>query len=213
MKEFRGKPVASSKKEAMTLGYSFYWTGKPCPKGHIAPRLKAGGCVDCFGVLIPRDQWKPRKPPPQDPGRHIKNFWSKVEKTGTCWLWKGLLDKDGYGKWGKARRTHQFSYELTNGAIPDGMHVCHSCDVRNCVNPEHLWLGTNAENMDDRNKKKRQAARHRIRASISVEMAIDAYRDMMAGMLQRVAAEKYGVSEAMACMLANAKTWHFRVEP
>lgn len=73
------------------------------------------------------------------------------ESTG-CWLWHGSKDKDGYGKINinyKNYRAHRLSYELFKDIIPEGLFVCHTCDTPNCVNPEHLFLGTNQDNMDD----------------------------------------------------------------
>ena len=82
------------------------------------------------------------------------------EPNSGCWLWMGATDKDGYGGfWDgrKTRRAHRASWELANGEIPEGLCVLHSCDVRSCVNPAHLWLGTNQENTADRDAKGRQA--------------------------------------------------------
>ena len=79
-------------------------------------------------------------------------FWSRVEKTPTCWFWRGARFNHGYGKvvrFGKFRLAHRVVYEMTRGPIPDGQLVCHGCDVRLCVNPEHLFVGSTTDNMRD----------------------------------------------------------------
>lgn len=89
----------------------------------------------------------------------IDYFETKFDKTENgCWLWKQASDKDGYGSFKfkrKVYRAHRFSYMLYKGEIPDGMMVLHKCDVRNCINPEHLFLGTAKDNAQDAAKKGR----------------------------------------------------------
>lgn len=88
-------------------------------------------------------------------------FLEKVNKTDSCWLWTGALNSRGYGAIGvngKSVSAHRFSYETYIGEIPPGMVVCHSCDVRNCVNPEHLWVGTSADNNRDMFEKDRNGS-------------------------------------------------------
>ena len=77
-------------------------------------------------------------------------FWQKVKKTDTCWNWKAELDKNGYGKIAIHRigiRAHRFSYELHKGKIPVGFVIDHLCRNTSCVNPEHLEVVTNRENI------------------------------------------------------------------
>ena len=83
-----------------------------------------------------------------------------------CWLWQGSTDTDGYGRIaykGKTHKAHRLSWQIHKGQIPDGMDVCHTCDNPPCVNPDHLWLGTDADNMRDRDQKKRTANGRKIR--------------------------------------------------
>ena len=88
-------------------------------------------------------------------------FWDKVNKTDTCWLWTGNTEKIGYGIFklkGKALKAHRLSYAYHKNSIPAGNMVLHRCDVRNCVNPDHLFLGTQTDNMRDMTAKGRHWA-------------------------------------------------------
>lgn len=85
-------------------------------------------------------------------------FWMQVDKTEGCWLWRGSTRPNGYGRLQivesrSAPGVHRISYELHYGPIPDGLFVCHRCDTPLCVNPEHLFLGSQADNMHDRQRK------------------------------------------------------------
>lgn len=88
----------------------------------------------------------------------MKIFWDKVNKTSDCWNWTGATNKwkrglGGYGIIGidgKNIKSHRFSWELHNGPIPKGKFVLHKCNNRLCVNPDHLYLGTQRNNMMDR---------------------------------------------------------------
>lgn len=72
----------------------------------------------------------------------------------SCWIWAKGKDRKGYGQFhfGKhgTYKAHRVSYEIFNGVIPEKMHVCHTCDLPPCVNPDHLWIGTNQDNMKDK---------------------------------------------------------------
>jgi len=74
-------------------------------------------------------------------------FWAKVDKTDTCWLWTGAIDRGGYGRTApKNRVAHRISFEWERGPIPSGLQLDHLCRVRNCVNPDHLEPVTSREN-------------------------------------------------------------------
>ncbi len=80
-------------------------------------------------------------------------LWARVEKTPTCWLWTGATAPMGwYGHLayqGRHLAAHRLSWELANGPIPRGLHVLHRCDNPPCVRPDHLFLGTNRDNVRD----------------------------------------------------------------
>jgi HNH endonuclease len=96
----------------------------------------------------------------------IERFWEKVDRRGPddCWLWTAATSRDGYGRVGVggreggSQRAHRVSWELHYGRAPGGLCVLHNCpggDNPLCVNPSHLWLGTNDENMADMKRKGR----------------------------------------------------------
>lgn len=126
-------------------------------------------------------------------------FWAKVNKTPTCWLWTASATK-GYGQFVSARpgyqshhQSHRVSYEIAHGSIPNGMSVLHRCDVPLCVNPDHLFLGTQSDNLADARAKGRLIpGRHLIKVSDAARMDIRTnYRPRQNG---KQLAAKYGVT-------------------
>lgn len=89
----------------------------------------------------------------------LKRFWEKVEKTADCWIWKAYKNRQGYGRIGtsagKSINATRVCWVIHNGPIPEGYFICHKCDNPSCVKPDHLFLGTRQDNIDDMMRKKR----------------------------------------------------------
>jgi len=102
-----------------------------------------------------------------------QRFWSKVSKSDECWLWTGAKNRKGYGVVGTVSGmslAHRVSFELAGNVIPSPRHVLHRCDTPGCVNPNHLFLGTNLDNVRDRDAKGRGNQVHGVangRAKVS----------------------------------------------
>lgn len=141
----------------------------------------------------------------------MDRFWSKVNKSGKCWLWTGASYKDGYGKFrfrGQTWSAHRVVWVLVYGEIPEGMDVLHIvCDNPPCVNPDHLKLGTRAENNADRAGKGRndcKAGERNPRVKLTEEQvrAIRASTDT-----QRAWAERLGVSPSTVQAVRSGRNW------
>lgn len=118
----------------------------------------------------------------------LDRFWSKVDKSGSCWCWTAYRKPTGYGVFkynGKLHRAHRFALEVTHGEIPEGLVVRHKCDNPSCCNPEHLEIGTQADNMRDRTERGRGYIRPARYTS-----------EMLKGLSFKEAHEKYGISNS-----------------
>ncbi len=99
-----------------------------------------------------------------------ERFWAKVQlgSSEECWIWQAALKRDGYGlfrveSYVAMRSAHRVSWEIAFGEIPTGMQVLHRCDNPPCVNPSHLWLGTQQDNIRDMNEKGRHVKAYQKR--------------------------------------------------
>ncbi|CAB4219422.1 HNH nuclease [uncultured Caudovirales phage] len=138
-------------------------------------------------------------------------FWrlSGMGKANLCWLWRGSKLTTGYGclkdSNKKTIRAHRFSWFLVNGAVPRGMDICHSCDVRLCVNPSHLFVGTRKDNMEDCSRKNRNTSGSKSNfAKISEKDVIEIIKSSQP---QVLLAAKYGVSQSNVSRIKSGNTW------
>lgn len=146
-----------------------------------------------------------------------QRFWEKVNKTSTCWIWTSANDYT-YGLFsvkGKRVKAHRFSWELHNGPIPKGkgyhgICVCHKCDIPLCVNPNHLFLGTNKDNMIDRNLKKRHAVMKGIKnpkCKLTESQVLDIRSRPIYRGSQPVLAKEFGVVQSVISAIITRKIW------
>jgi hypothetical protein len=142
-------------------------------------------------------------------------FWGKVARcVHGCWLWRSTLGSKGYGiirRPGSRKHhfAHRVAYELTYGPIPINLCVLHKCDVRRCVNPTHLFIGTQADNTADMMNK----GRHRTNPVIGSEHGrthlteADVQYIRRAHLKQRELAEQFGVAQTTISAILRRETW------
>lgn len=146
--------------------------------------------------------------------KDLVRFWDKVDVRGgnDCWEWQASCFRGGHGQFGLGQRkvgAHRFAYTQVFGGIPAGMHICHTCDNRKCLNPNHLFAGSNADNMADRNKKGRAARGPQNGRAKLTEADVISIRDGYATGLasHRSLAREYGVGHRTIGSVVNKKHW------
>jgi len=245
--------------EAKAAGLKRYFTGKSCPKGHVAERRVNGkACVECAKANVSawtkanpdkmresfaryrsanqdeiNDRNRNRKEfPCRHCGEHIDfpeirpdaqrvsrpkycsdhcRLYSKVSQApghgpdGDCWEFQGSKHRFGYGminmsgtKASDIKTAHAVAWIIAYGSIPDGMFVCHKCDHPPCCRPDHLFLGTHQDNMDDMVKKGRGGFRF---TQDQVKQILSEY-----GTDEEIA-EKFGCSASKIWRIRTGQTW------
>lgn len=155
----------------------------------------------------------------------VENFWARVDASDphSCWLWTGNIDRrrsDGYGRMSipgmgrTCKPAHRILWVIANGKdIPDGLCVCHRCDVRECVNPAHLFLGTQEDNMHDMREKKRARTSERVGEKNTRAKLTEAHvkeirrRHSLGGVTYPELGREYGVSTNTIWEIVSRKRW------
>ena len=138
----------------------------------------------------------------------LARFMAKVDVASDpdgCWLWTAGKITNGYGGFSINRKVyyvHRLAYEHWRGLIPKGaykLYVCHECDVRHCVNPDHLWLGTSKHNAEDAAVKARRPAK----------LTASDVREILASPNERGVdlAARYNVSKSTICRIRKNEVW------
>lgn len=135
-----------------------------------------------------------------------------IKQPNGCWEWQRAKNKYGYGIInvgnGKDKLAHRLSYELFKGGnIPPKMHVCHSCDNRKCVNPDHLWLGTNKDNMEDKADKGRVKGSKNPYSKLTEQQVLE-IRQLIGTMNQKQIGKIYNVTQTTISEIKNRKIWN-----
>ena len=182
--------------------------------------MKIKKCQVChkeFKIQNQRDEkakfcsWKCRK---------VKNLsinyllqFIEIDDKTKCWNWKSTKDKNKYGtkKYkGKYYKTHRLFYEICNGKIPKDMCVCHRCDNPSCCNPDHLFLGTQLENIQDMiNKNRQRSAIGEINKSSKLtEIEVIEIRNLYAqGISSRQLGKKFNINKSTILHIIHRRSW------
>lgn len=147
--------------------------------------------------------------------RAESRFWQRVRRShdDQCWEYAGHRHRQGYGyrRWrGKRTLAHRLAWQLTHGAIPEGLDVLHRCDNPPCCNPKHLFLGTQLDNIKDMTTKNRQRAPRGAKAhfaKLTAAKVLKLRRMYDDGTNQVLLAKKFGVSQSSISAAILRKTW------
>lgn len=135
----------------------------------------------------------------------IERWVERIPESG-CWVWMGYVQRSGHGcigggRSGGSKRAHRVAYETYVGPIPPGLQVCHRCDVACCVNPAHLFLGTQLDNMGD------AARKLRCRKKLTADQAREIWAQLRSGKPMRRIARDFGINLSTVQCIRNGRSW------
>ena len=137
--------------------------------------------------------------------KHILRFHQRYDKVSSgCWEWNKPLSNNGYGSmWVKPKllMSHRLSYMIHKGPIGPGLVICHTCDNPKCVNPDHLWSGTIADNNKDRHVKGRTASK------LTEKQVLEIRKQYASGAFGTTLAKQLNVNNATVYNVINRETW------
>jgi hypothetical protein len=137
----------------------------------------------------------------------------EVDSSSGCWNWLGTLTKSGYGVFhlgNKHLRAHRVVFEKYKGSIPSGTNICHSCDNPRCVNPDHLFAGTHAENMRDMSIKGRTSklkGENHPCAKLTEEIVKKIKLLLASNTSHKIIATSFSVSTATVAAISQRRLW------
>lgn len=193
---------------------------RPCSTPECESPIKARGLCNKHYIV-----WHAATPLEERRLTPALRFWAKVNKNGPapatqpslgpCWLWTGATTVWGYGKLTadkKWRMSHRWSYEMAHGPIPEGLAVCHRCDVPACVRPDHLFLGTLRDNTRDMYAKGRAAlmgaeGMKNSHAKLTDKQVLAIRQRFDDGELIVALAVEHGLTRAAISNIVNGRTW------
>ena len=147
--------------------------------------------------------------------RSVRPFESNLDKSGDCWVWTGRTNQQGYGRYTYRREksvaAHRFAWEQVHGPIPKGMVVCHKCDNPPCCNPDHLFIGTPADNVRDCIAKGRKAITRgeaHPAAKVTESDVIESRRKYsVEGVTCQKLGESYGLKAGSIYSIVSRENW------
>lgn len=147
----------------------------------------------------------------------VDRFLSHVFDVNGCWLWTGAIANSGYGKLqrsGKQHLAHRYAYELFTGRKLGALQANHACDTKRCVNPVHIWAGTQKENLRDaKDKGRRLGPKINVRgeahgmSKLTVEMVLEMRSRHLNGDSERELASHFGIARGTAHAAVSGSTW------